>query len=86
MLARAGLGRNVPRAGLLLMVAANAPDLDIVTWLGGTSTYLEYHRWFTHSILAVPLMAAVSVGIARWFVRGPFPWLRGLARGSNRRE
>jgi inner membrane protein len=78
MLARAGVGKGVPRAGLLLMLAANAPDLDIVSWFGGTLTYLEYHRWFTHSILAVPLMAAVAVGIARWFVRAPFPWVAAL--------
>lgn len=78
MLARAGVGKGVPRAGLLLMLAANAPDLDIVTWFGGTSTYLEFHRWFTHSILAVPIMAAVSVGVTRWFMRGPVPWLTAL--------
>ncbi len=79
MLARAGVGKKVPRAGLLLMVAANAPDIDIVSWFGGPVVYLEYHRWFTHAIAAMPFMAALSMGIAWLFARGkPFPWLRAL--------
>ncbi len=75
MLARAGVGKGVQRAGLLLMLAANAPDVDIVSWFGGSLTYLEYHRWFTHSIAAIPLMAVLAAAITRLFVRGPFPWL-----------
>jgi inner membrane protein len=79
MLARAGVGRRVPRAGLLLMLAANAPDVDVVSWFGGSLAYLEYHRWFTHSLVAMPLMAALAAGIARLFTRGrPFPWLAAL--------
>ena len=77
MLARAGVGKGVPRAGLLLMVAANAPDIDVVSWFGGSLTYLKYHRWFTHSLIATPLMAAASVGLAWLFARGkPFPWVK----------
>ena len=79
MLARAGVGKGVPRAGLLLMVAANAPDVDVVSWLGGPLTYLEYHRWFTHSILAAPLLAGLVVALTRLFARGrPFPWVRAM--------
>jgi inner membrane protein len=77
MLARAGLGKSVPRAGLLLMVAANAPDCDVVSWIGGSTVYLHYHRWFTHAFAALPLMALFAVLIARVFARGkPFPWLK----------
>ena len=77
VLARAGIGKGVPRAGLLLMLAANAPDADVVSWFGGSLTYLEYHRWLTHSLIAMPVMAAASAGVARLFARGrPFPWLK----------
>ena len=80
MLARAGLGKGVPRAGLLLMVAANAPDFDVVSWFGGPLIYLQYHRWMTHAFIAMPVMAGISVLIARLFARGKFPWLRaGIA-------
>jgi inner membrane protein len=79
MLARAGVGKSVPRAGLLMMLAANAPDLDIVSWFGGSLTFLEYHRWATHAIAAAPVMAAVAVGITWLFARGRrFPWIAAL--------
>ena len=57
MLARAGLNRFVPRATLLLAIAANAPDVDIVSWFGGPLTYLRYHRGWTHTCLLLPVMA-----------------------------
>jgi inner membrane protein len=79
MLARAGVGRGIPRAGLLLMFAANAPDMDIVSWFGGSLAYLEYHRWVTHSLVAAPVLSAVAVLLVWLFVRGrPFPWVRAV--------
>ncbi len=74
MLVRAGIGRCVPRGALLMMVAANAPDFDVVSWFGGPLTYLHYHRWITHAIIAAPVMALISVLIARVFAKGHFPW------------
>jgi inner membrane protein len=82
MIARAGLGKKVPRGSMLLMIAANAPDFDVVAWFAGTVAYLHYHRWFTHALLAIPLMAAVSVLIVRPFVKGQFPWARALLVAS----
>jgi inner membrane protein len=80
MLARAGVAKGVPRAGLLLMVAANAPDIDIASWFGGPEIYLRYHRWITHALIAAPVMAAVAVLLARVFSKGKFPWARaGIA-------
>ena len=58
---RAGLNRFHPRASLVLMVAANAPDIDIVSWFGGLPTYLEYHRGLTHSLAFMPVLAALPV-------------------------
>ena len=59
MLSRAGLNRFAPRATLLLAVAANMPDVDVVSWLGGPLVYLQYHRWWTHALALTPLLAVV---------------------------
>jgi inner membrane protein len=75
-LSRAGMNRIAPHAGLILMLAANAPDLDIVTAAGGSLSYLNWHRDVTHSILAIPLVAILPVLVARLVARRPIPWLR----------
>jgi len=79
LMAKAGLGRAVqaPHTTLLCVVAANAPDLDIVTGLVSPALYLTYHRHLTHSLFAIPAMAAVSVVLARWLYAG---WLRVRGR------
>ncbi len=82
MLARAGVGKGVPRATLLLVIAANAPDVDVLSWFGGSLTYLEYHRWFTHSIIAVPVMAALTVLFIRLLSKGRFPWVSALVAAT----
>ena len=81
LLARTQLGRLAPRATLVCVVAANIPDIDIVTSTSSIN-YLNYHRHITHSIPAVPLMAAFAVALVegpRWWLRkgadSP-PWLR----------
>jgi inner membrane protein len=43
------------------VVAANIPDIDIITATSGLN-YLTYHRHVTHSLLAVPAMAALALG------------------------
>src|SRR5947207_3294270 len=55
--ARTGMDRWVPRATITAVIAANLPDIDIVSALAGTPTYLEYHRGITHSIAGIPLLA-----------------------------
>ena len=62
LLARAGLDRWTPRATALCIVAANLPDIDIVT-AGSSINYLTYYRHITHSLPAVPVMAALTVMI-----------------------
>ena len=54
-LSRAGLNRLTPQAAPILMLAANAPDIDIVTTAGGSLNYLHYHRHLTHSLAAMPV-------------------------------
>ncbi|HET8546678.1 MAG TPA: metal-dependent hydrolase [Bryobacteraceae bacterium] len=81
MLSRAGLKRGVPGGTLLLVLAANAPDMDVISVaFGGASAYFHYHRWYTHSLLLLPLIAVAPVLIVRAAVRRkPFPWRRACA-------
>lgn len=55
--AKAGLERLSPGATVLCVVAANAPDADIVTLLGGSWFYLQHHRGITHSIIGTLALA-----------------------------
>jgi inner membrane protein len=79
MMSRAGLNRVSPRATALLVIAANAPDLDIVSWFGGSLTYLDYHRAHTHSVALAPLVALLPVALVALFTRSRLPWLRAWA-------
>jgi inner membrane protein len=78
-LARAGLGRLSPRATAIVVLAANLPDIDLVTWAGGSSAYLSFHRHLTHSILLAPLVALASVALVRLMGRKPVSWIGGMA-------
>ena len=49
MLSRAGIDRKIPRAAPLMIVAANIPDLDVVSLAGGPLSYLTWHRSYTHA-------------------------------------
>lgn len=60
LIARAAPGPIVPRAAILCVVAANIPDVDIVSMFD-PATYLVYHRHITHAIVAIPFMAALAV-------------------------
>jgi inner membrane protein len=64
MLSRAGLSRWYPRATLVLVIAANIPDIDFVAIVHGPLYYFENHRGITHSIAALPVMALLPVLLA----------------------
>lgn len=78
-LSRAGLKHWTPLAAPILMLAANAPDVDIVTALGGSLNYLHYHRHLTHSLAAMPVMALLPVLLVRVVARKPVNWLGAFA-------
>jgi inner membrane protein len=65
MLSRTGLGGTTPRIGLLMVLASNVPDIDIVTAFGGSVAYLEAHRGYTHALVAAPVMALLPM-LAVW--------------------
>lgn len=73
-LSRAGLNRWTAHATPLLLLAANAPDIDIVAYAAGPATYLHYHRNLTHALVAIPLLALLLVLVVRLFARKPFHW------------
>jgi len=60
-LSRAGLNRWYARPALLLMLAANIPDVDIITLTRGTFNYFQYHRGITHAVAMAPVMALLPV-------------------------
>ncbi|MFI5176660.1 MAG: metal-dependent hydrolase [Terriglobia bacterium] len=55
-LSRAGLNQKMEQASVTLMIAANLPDLDIVTGAWGNLAYLHYHRGITHSMAGVSVL------------------------------
>jgi inner membrane protein len=69
---RAGLNRKTALATATLTLAAEAPDLDVLSRFGGSAFGLNHHRGFTHSFLGVPLVAAAVVAFIYllWRVRG----------------
>jgi inner membrane protein len=73
-LGRIGLKRWTPLATPILLLAANAPDIDIVFSAGGSLSYLHYHRHLTHSLLAMPVMALGTVALVRLVSRKKIHW------------
>jgi inner membrane protein len=75
MLARAGLEKTTPHGTAMMVLAANAPDIDAVFWFSGSQTYLEWHRTYPHAVAFAPLVALLPMLLAR--VR--FSWPSFLA-------
>jgi inner membrane protein len=69
---RAGLNRKTALATATLTLAAEAPDLDVLSRFGGSAFGLNHHRGVTHSFLGVPIVAAAVVGFVYlvWRMRG----------------
>jgi len=55
--AKAGLEKLSPGTTTLCVLAANAPDADIVALVGGRWAYLHHHRGITHSIIGTLAIA-----------------------------
>src|SRR5579863_8211927 len=75
MLARTGLEKTTPRGTAMMVLAANAPDVDAVVWFTGTMRYIEYHRTYTHTLTFLPLVALLPMLL----VRAKFSWQAYLA-------
>jgi inner membrane protein len=71
-LARAGLGRVTPLATATLVLAANAPDVDVFAYVRGEYFALAFRRGITHGVPALAALPfAVSGAVLAWdrFVR-----------------
>lgn len=75
LLSRAGLNRLHQRAGWILLLSANVPDADAISLAGGFVPYMFFHRWYTHALIMMPLMAVLPVLVVRLlFRKEPFDW------------
>lgn len=76
-LARAGADRATPLATTTLVVAANAPDVDVLAYARGEHYALAFRRGITHGVpalLVLPLLVAAAVlAWDRWVRRGRNP-------------
>ena len=70
-LGRTGLNRKTALATVTLTLAAEAPDLDVLSRFRGPAFGFAHHRGFTHSFLGVPIDAAVVLGFVYliWYLR-----------------
>lgn len=57
--ARAGFDDWVPYATVTAVIAANLPDVEILSGLSSTASYLDNHRGITHSLIGVPVLALI---------------------------
>lgn len=73
---RTGLGRGVPYAAWLLVLGANAPDIDVAALVNGPLAYLTWHRHATHALPLLPLVALLPVLVVRLAARKAIPWKR----------
>ncbi|HEV2986924.1 MAG TPA: metal-dependent hydrolase, partial [Candidatus Angelobacter sp.] len=62
-ISRAGLNRKTGLATLTLVLAAEGPDIDAVSYFGGSISGLQHHRGITHSFVGALFIAAITVGV-----------------------
>jgi inner membrane protein len=76
-LAETGLKKVSPLATATLLLGANAPDIDIVSRLGGIDAALYWRRGHTHGVLAMLVLPAAITGLMllwdRWVRRRRAP-------------
>ena len=72
-MARAGLNRKSALATTTLVLAAEAPDIDVLTSLRGQVFGFAHHRGITHTFVGVPFVAAAVLLfiylVYRWRLR-----------------
>ena len=83
MLSRAGLNRVTPYATPILLLAANVPDIDIVTLAWGQDFYFHHHRGITHAFVMVPVMALLPLLVVRLLARKPLRWMGAFAAAAG---
>jgi inner membrane protein len=80
-LARTPLGRAGRGTTAALLLASNAPDIDIVTTAGGALNYLKWHRGPTHGLLGIIGLGVAATGIV-WTGRSILDRRRSAAEAT----
>ncbi len=62
VISRTGLNRKTALATATLVLAAEAPDVDILCYLKGPVFGFAHHRGITHAFVGAPFVAAAVVG------------------------
>jgi inner membrane protein len=63
VLARAGFNRKSALTTLVMTLAAEAPDIDMLAFLRGSDYGFIQHRGITHTLVGVPFVAGLVVAI-----------------------
>ncbi|HEY2384736.1 MAG TPA: metal-dependent hydrolase, partial [Terriglobia bacterium] len=66
-IARTGFDGWVPYATVTAVIAANLPDIEILSGLRGTAAYLDNHRGITHTFVGVPVLALILAAVMYYF-------------------
>ncbi len=61
-ISKTGFNRRVQHASLIVIVAANLPDVDAISLGWGSLAYLEVHRGITHSMVGVTGLGLLLAG------------------------
>jgi inner membrane protein len=61
-LAQTGLKKRSPLGATTLLIAANLPDLDIISLAWGGSTMFAFRRGWTHGVLALSIWPFILAG------------------------
>ncbi|MEP6962530.1 MAG: metal-dependent hydrolase [Acidobacteriota bacterium] len=69
MMARAGLDRGAKGTTAMLVLAANAPDVDTYSFFTNFVNYVEVHRGYTHALAFAPVVALLPLAIVRGYTR-----------------
>ena len=63
MMSRCGIDRGERGTAAVMMLAANAPDIDAYPFFTDQLDYLEIHRGYTHALAFSPFIALLPIAI-----------------------
>jgi inner membrane protein len=78
-MSRAGFNRKTTLATVTMVLAAEAPDIDVLSRFAGRVEGFAHHRGITHTFIAVPFVAALVLAVVYAWYR----WLRRARPGET---